>query len=469
MKPVLFDFGTLDLLGLNLSLRVYGYGLMLVFGFLLGIQLARYRARRFGENPDVMTYCGILSLIGGILGARIAYVIEKWNTQFSQASNPLAAMLDVTSGGLIYYGGVVLATLMTLAYLFLKKQPMRRYLDIVAPSLMIGLAFGRAGCLLNGCCYGARCDERWAMGVKFPMYTPPLLNFGSGAGPFSAATEGPSPVYGHQLEANLVYPDERLIRHYPSWLLGEGSRSRAIRLPRDLHGQLQNDQMDVMLEPREEAQKKFQELAARGDRLGQAEWKRGLTGGGFLRGSESWEEASRFDRNRNGTLDFDEAWSYLQERLRRLRAHFGLRAEEPVTPERRSEMDQYLREDLYRLAEAQWSRSVKPAQALALINALVLAGLLLLFSRIRRREGQVFVLLLVLYPITRFVEELIRDDNAHDLLGGILTHNQYTSMAIFITGILLWVALGKLPASAGATWLQRYPKDGPVRTAHRSR
>ena len=132
-------------------------------------------------------------------------------------------------------------------------------------------------------------------------------------------------------------------------------------------------------------------------------------------------------------------------------------------------MDQYLREDLYGLAEAQRSRPVKPAQALALVNALILAGLLILFTRIRRREGQVFVLLLILYPITRFVEELIRDDNAHDLLSGILTHNQYTSMAILAVGILLWVALGKLPASAGATWLQRYPKDGPVRSAHRSR
>ena len=54
MKQVIVDFGTRHLLGAEIPLRVHGYGLMLVLGFLLGIHLARWRARRAGENPDIL-------------------------------------------------------------------------------------------------------------------------------------------------------------------------------------------------------------------------------------------------------------------------------------------------------------------------------------------------------------------------------------------------------------------------------
>ncbi|MFW5839993.1 MAG: prolipoprotein diacylglyceryl transferase, partial [Planctomycetota bacterium] len=154
MHQILFDFGTLELFGLSIPLRVYGYGLMLVLGFLSAILLAQWRARRVGENPEVIAVAGIWALLGGIFGARLAYVIENWDSQFSQEKDLLAAMLDITSGGLIYYGGLGLAALLVTLYLLYKRVPLRRYLDVVAVSLMVGLAFGRMGCLLNGCCWG---------------------------------------------------------------------------------------------------------------------------------------------------------------------------------------------------------------------------------------------------------------------------------------------------------------------------
>ena len=155
MRQILFDFGSYDIFGHHVGLRVFGYGLMLVLGFLTAIAFAQWRARRSGESAEAIAQCGIVALILGVVGARLAFVIEQWDS-FKRAANPLGEMLDITSGGLIYYGGLILAAAGVVGYLKLKRLPMRRYLDIVAASLMIGLAFGRMGCFLIGCCYGAQ-------------------------------------------------------------------------------------------------------------------------------------------------------------------------------------------------------------------------------------------------------------------------------------------------------------------------
>jgi phosphatidylglycerol---prolipoprotein diacylglyceryl transferase len=98
---------------------------------------------------------------------------------------------------------------------------------------------------------------------------------------------------------------------------------------------------------------------------------------------------------------------------------------------------------------------VKPAQLVDVGSSLVIAGLLMLFHRYRTREGQVIALLMLLYPITRFILEMIRDDNPHNLMDLVLTHNQYTSIVLLVIGVAMWLGLRKLPASAGRTWAQR--------------
>lgn len=74
--------------------------------------------------------------------------------------------LAITQGGLTVYGGFILAMVLIVPYLFLLRyrrgvNPLK-LADIIAPSLALGLAFGRTGCFLNGCCYGAPTDLPWA-------------------------------------------------------------------------------------------------------------------------------------------------------------------------------------------------------------------------------------------------------------------------------------------------------------------
>jgi len=466
LRQIIVDFGTLHLLGHPVALRIYGYGLMLVLGFVLGILLAQWRARRAGESPEFLTHCGVLSLIGGILGSRIAYVIEQWDTQFAHQS--LWEVFNVTSGGLIYYGGVIMATAIVLAYLRIKRLPVRRYLDILAPSLMVGLAFGRAGCLLNGCCYGGPCSAETPLAQRFPMFSKPLVNFANGAGDFSVSTDGPSPPYAEQYynPSPRVDPDPRLVNTFVSRPIGparSGPRRNLLHLPRDLHGRLENDQLSVMFGPSAKARSMFRSVAGADGQLDEAEWRQAQAGGdGVLRGSEHWGEAISFDRDGNGKLNFAELWDYLQLRRGAITERFDADEDAALGPAERRQANEYLQADLFQLAASETSAPVRPAQLLGLINALLLAALLTWFYCFRKREGQVFCLLIILYPITRFMLEAIRADNEHDVLRGVLTHNQYTSMALAAVGIVSWVLLRRLAPSAGPTWAQRQSASAPA-------
>jgi phosphatidylglycerol:prolipoprotein diacylglycerol transferase len=148
---------------------IHSYGLMLVVGFFCALEVAKYLAHRNGLNPEHFSTAALLALFTGIAGARISHVIENWpyftSADFTWSEN-LWHMINVNSGGLTYYGGFLLATPTLILYAIAKRVPLRLGMDIIAPCLMIGLGFGRIGCYLNGCCYGAECNLPWA--AHFP-------------------------------------------------------------------------------------------------------------------------------------------------------------------------------------------------------------------------------------------------------------------------------------------------------------
>jgi prolipoprotein diacylglyceryltransferase len=443
MQQILIDFGVVNLFGAQIPIRIYGYGLMMVLGFLSGIALARWRAKKSGEDANIIPALGVLALVGGVAGARIAYVIENWR-EFSREPNFLGSVLNVTSGGLIYYGGVAGAAIALVVYLRLKRRPLRRYGDILAVSFMVGLAFGRAGCLLNGCCYGGVCDERNQLAARFPMYSRPLLKLDSSPGPFSAAVQSPSPVFSHQWQKGLLGPrnvDERLVNMATGQPLS----------PAGLHGALARGQLDVVLGAEANAEAEFALLRGGQSRVNASRWAHGLSrGDAFLRGSEPWEEAAMFAESPRG-LDFAEAWDYQRQRKALLLRRFDEDGSGSLDASEQAKADAWLRADLFAMAAGAKSLPVKPAQAIAMANALVLAAILWAFYGLRWREGQVFALLLTLYPLTRIVEEAIRDDNAHNFARMVFTHNQVVSMFIMLAGAFLWLALRRLPAWAGAS------------------
>ena len=143
---------------------VPSYGFMLVIGFLAAVSVIRHLSRDITPNPALITNAALYSLIAGVVGARLFYVVHY----FDNFRGNLISIFAVWQGGLELFGGAILAIPVIVLYLVYHKLPIRRYLDILAIGLTLALAFGRAGCFLNSCCFGKPTNLPWA--VRFPYH-----------------------------------------------------------------------------------------------------------------------------------------------------------------------------------------------------------------------------------------------------------------------------------------------------------
>lgn len=143
-------------------LTVKSYGLMMVIGFLSAVFVIRRLSRNFTPDPGLITNAALYTLIAGVVGARLFYVVHY----FENFRGDFASMFAIWQGGLELLGGVILAIIVIYFYLRHHKLPIRHYLDALAVGLMLALVFGRMGCFLNGCCFGKPTDQLW--GVRFP-------------------------------------------------------------------------------------------------------------------------------------------------------------------------------------------------------------------------------------------------------------------------------------------------------------
>jgi phosphatidylglycerol---prolipoprotein diacylglyceryl transferase len=161
MRQVLF---TIPILG---GVKIFGYGLMLFFAFLGSMNLAAWRARREKLDPEVIYDLALWVFVGGLLGARLFYVFQYWGVRIHSVWD----VFKVWEGGIVLYGSIMGGAAAFFLYRALRPFPLRPMLDVIAPSLALGIALGRLGCFLNGCCYGDTCDLPWA--VAFPKHSPP--------------------------------------------------------------------------------------------------------------------------------------------------------------------------------------------------------------------------------------------------------------------------------------------------------
>ncbi len=142
---------------------------MIFFAFAFGLWLGVRRGKKVGINSnDIMDFT-VWMMISALIGARLTYVVTHWS---EYATHPLDAISPIQSdgtigiAGLVVLGGVIFA--IPTAYIFAKRRnlPYLKLADVMIPSLAFGLAIGRVGCLLNGCCFGLPTDLPW--GVTFP-------------------------------------------------------------------------------------------------------------------------------------------------------------------------------------------------------------------------------------------------------------------------------------------------------------
>jgi len=341
--------------GVPLGLPIRGYGVMVLLAITAATALAAWRAKSYGLNAEQVLTLLFWLLVPGIIGARAFYVIEYWPEYWRAYTEPggglrpfLVGVVNIARGGLVIYGAILggLAGL----WLFARKyrHPPLTVADLVSPSLMLGLALGRIGCFLNGCCFGGVCECSWA--VRFPPEAPAYL-----------AQVQRGQFYGFALTNNSA------------------------------------------------AEPKVLEVKA-GSPADQA----GLQPGDVI-----------LNINRLAVSNAGEAFAVLAEMFHqrqplelRLKGRSELLIIPAVEPPPRS-------------------LPVYPTQLISAVNALLLSLVLLGRSCFRRREGEISALMFTLYPVVRFVEEILRDDEAA-VFGTGMSISQNISVILLVCAVGLW-------------------------------
>jgi phosphatidylglycerol---prolipoprotein diacylglyceryl transferase len=152
------------------ELPVYSYGAMLFLTFVVCVWFIGRRAAQLGYRVprDKFQDMGIALFVLGLAGARITYMI--------QFHVPWYKFLRIWEGGIVLQGGIIGGTV---AFILFYRYVLRRFGvsiwqmgDLTAPALCLGIAIGRVGCLLNGCCWGNTADAA-CPSIEFPLLTAP--------------------------------------------------------------------------------------------------------------------------------------------------------------------------------------------------------------------------------------------------------------------------------------------------------
>lgn len=146
------------------SFSVFGfeislYGVIIGFGFLMGVMLAAHLAGKEQLNPDMIWDLAIYEIIFSIIGARIYYVIFAWDLY----KDDLWSIVNIRKGGLAIYGGVIAGVLTLAVYSRIKKVSFLQVADLCAPALVLGQAIGRWGNFTNREVFGEYTDNLLAM------------------------------------------------------------------------------------------------------------------------------------------------------------------------------------------------------------------------------------------------------------------------------------------------------------------
>lgn len=153
------------------SFVVSSFGLMVALAFLAGYWITSVEFKRKKLDDKLLGNLLLLSMLGGIGGAKLMYIFE--NVPLSDfISSPFTQIFS--RGGLTFYGGFIGAVLLFWILTIKNKVSFFKVMDAMAPALAIGHSIGRIGCFLVGDDYGIKSDVPWA--VAFPKGLPPTTD-----------------------------------------------------------------------------------------------------------------------------------------------------------------------------------------------------------------------------------------------------------------------------------------------------
>ena len=353
------------------GLAIRGYGLFMVLGIAAGTWLVLLRCRQAGTDPDQILTLAFWMIVCGIAGARVFFVIQNHDQFFGTGlsiGQTLLNIVDMTKGGLVVYGSLIGGMLAAVVFFRVTRLPFGRTADLIAPGMVLGLAFGRLGCLMNGCCFGGVCAAELPA-IQFPPGSPPYMRqleegqlLGLTAVHGEGVSESQSPP-AYQLTVQSVQDDS-----IAASLGIEPNQQINIYAPDSLR-------LRYLKRQKQPARNNGQDSASQ-------------SGG---------------DQELAVVVDTDagDRWSVPLSSLPTL------------------------------------SLRVHPTQIYSSITAALLCITLWFYWPVRTADGELFALMLILYPIARFLHEIIRRDEAGQF-GTELTISQWVSLGTVLLGFLLF-------------------------------
>ena len=190
INPVLLDAG---------GFEITWHGFFTAVGIAAGVWLSIRLARQARLNPDEAMSIAIVSVISGIIGARVLWILEH-----TDQIRDFGDLFALTDGGISIYGAMIGGVLGGFIYvsIFKPKFPKWVALDVAAPGMILGQAVGRFGDFVNGEHFASQTDLPWAFRYTHPQTDGPWAVWENGEavepwfrGAREFAGEAPVPVH----------------------------------------------------------------------------------------------------------------------------------------------------------------------------------------------------------------------------------------------------------------------------------
>ena len=153
-------------------IKIYWYGIIIALAMLIGISLATKEAQKLGLEEDTMVDMALWAIPIGFIGARLYYVLFKWDYYIQNPSEIIA----IWNGGIAIYGGLIAGGLAVYWFARRKKMTLTLLLDILTPSVLLAQSIGRWGNFINQEAHGGAVSRQFLETLYLPEFIIEQMN-----------------------------------------------------------------------------------------------------------------------------------------------------------------------------------------------------------------------------------------------------------------------------------------------------